>query len=461
MTSYPYYAKFTEPGDRTYFKHVDCNLEWAHREGTRVETIQGSVSLNNEDNENCTLVLQGFYNILSQYLQQRADTSIRSSNRHIEAQNNKEDQPNLISSQYPTVVQEKTPCNKGRARILSLLLPHRSTSPATQVRRTIFPQVVIVRNSIIENLAISTYEEICKAYRNLTATPKSPSGHSNRYRGIKQAFLAKVYINYQFFIQKAFIRQLSQDNNLVRREVQKFQDYPKGKIQGFINQQRTYVISQIKHLQEVQKAIEIQAYAPVPDKGLPSRSYFTNKGKHPKRTGAWQEQNADYTQSDALSRLANEITLEPDKLHHFLNSPHPTVGSPTNTEPSPRSRSNTLQASDVSVYPSPTPATRRSKRDRNKTKRIQLVVPGTQNPGTQPAHPDLCTPTPTSYRRLPDTQISFIVLLFCSNSVLNCCCYSLKSLVCTLSFVLLFGRLLSSHDGTMTRGRGGLCRCKK
>jgi hypothetical protein len=69
MISYPYYAKFTEPGDRTYFKHVDCNLEWAHREGTRVETIQGSVSLNNEDNETCTLVLQGFYNILPQYLQ--------------------------------------------------------------------------------------------------------------------------------------------------------------------------------------------------------------------------------------------------------------------------------------------------------------------------------------------------------------------------------------------------------
>lgn len=90
LISYPYYAKYTVPGDMTYFRHVDCNLEWAHRDGLGSQMIQGSVSLDNEDKKNCTEVLYGFHRIIPQYLQWRKESGSRESSGLIEAWDDKD-----------------------------------------------------------------------------------------------------------------------------------------------------------------------------------------------------------------------------------------------------------------------------------------------------------------------------------------------------------------------------------
>ena len=61
-----------------------------------------------------------------------------------------------------------------------------------------------------------------------------------------------------------------------------------------------------------------------------------------------------------MSRLADEIGLEPDEIYQFTNNTQTSVASPTHTHPTLRARSNTLPASDTAN--SPTPATRRSER---------------------------------------------------------------------------------------------------
>ena len=67
LISYPYYTKFTKPGDRTYFRHIDLNIAQAVHSQQGVAMIQGSVSWDDEDDKNCTEMLDGFHNYLEEY----------------------------------------------------------------------------------------------------------------------------------------------------------------------------------------------------------------------------------------------------------------------------------------------------------------------------------------------------------------------------------------------------------
>ncbi|RYN41670.1 hypothetical protein AA0114_g10631 [Alternaria tenuissima] len=361
MISYPYYAKYATPGDKTYFRHVDCNVEWAHREGKGRDMIQGSVSLDDEDLNNCTQVLRGFHNILPQYLSWRAASGSRESQGLIEAWDDKDHWPAEIASQHPTVKWVNMPCKKGMVRISNPIMPHGSTGPATIVRRTILPWFVMVRNGVMENPAMGTYEEICAAHRNLTSTSKSPSGHPNKYGGIKWAFPADLHIDLRSWIQKALVGQCDWDNRLVQLELINIMVNDEQYVMDFIRTHRNHVKAQIKELWETQKLLERKAFAADESTGAPCRSYFDNKGVHPKE-GAWASWDSDFTQSDALSRLEDELALEPDERYHFRLSNQSSVGSPTHTHSQIRSRSNTIVSTDTAVPPTPTPAQRRSER---------------------------------------------------------------------------------------------------
>ena len=67
LVSYPYYAKFAVEGDSTYFRHIDVNIPdlLAHARGS--SQIQGTVSLDNETEDNCTVLLPGMHKKLQQW----------------------------------------------------------------------------------------------------------------------------------------------------------------------------------------------------------------------------------------------------------------------------------------------------------------------------------------------------------------------------------------------------------
>jgi hypothetical protein len=67
LISYPYYTKYTRPGDSTYFRHIDLNIADAVYTGRGVDIIQGSVSWDDEDDDNCTEMFEGFYRIIADY----------------------------------------------------------------------------------------------------------------------------------------------------------------------------------------------------------------------------------------------------------------------------------------------------------------------------------------------------------------------------------------------------------
>ena len=55
LLSYPYYAKYAIPGDRTYFRHIDMNVPQYLRTGHGINIIQGGVSLDDATRSKITI----------------------------------------------------------------------------------------------------------------------------------------------------------------------------------------------------------------------------------------------------------------------------------------------------------------------------------------------------------------------------------------------------------------------
>ena len=54
---YPYYTKYAREGDRTFFRHIDMSIPLYLEDGHGVAIIQGSVSLDDEDEDGCTEIV--------------------------------------------------------------------------------------------------------------------------------------------------------------------------------------------------------------------------------------------------------------------------------------------------------------------------------------------------------------------------------------------------------------------
>ena len=61
LITYPYYVKYAQPGDETFFRHCDVNIPALLKEGRGANLIQGSLSLDDENEDNCTKILPGFH----------------------------------------------------------------------------------------------------------------------------------------------------------------------------------------------------------------------------------------------------------------------------------------------------------------------------------------------------------------------------------------------------------------
>lgn len=58
LISYPYYSKFQKAGDSTFFRHIDLNMPRLQADFRGANIIQGSVFLNNEDENSSTVQIR-------------------------------------------------------------------------------------------------------------------------------------------------------------------------------------------------------------------------------------------------------------------------------------------------------------------------------------------------------------------------------------------------------------------
>jgi hypothetical protein len=196
LMTYPYYAKLSQAGDSTFFRHIDLNITQYLIDGRGGAMIQGSVSLDDETLTMCTEMLLGMH--LPGKIQEwygRVKERIKDKNI-LDAFVNRIQDKKIWSAEDAAHFGrdfEPVPCKAGDARISSPLLPHGSTSmPAKGIRRTLLPWFVAIQDNHedMETIEMGTWEEIAAAHRALEAAKRSPSGKPNVYGGIPYRFPA-------------------------------------------------------------------------------------------------------------------------------------------------------------------------------------------------------------------------------------------------------------------------------
>lgn len=59
--------KYTVAPNQTEFRHIDINIDRCAKEGHGKNMIQGSVSFDDEDNENCTIIVPRMHQYLEEW----------------------------------------------------------------------------------------------------------------------------------------------------------------------------------------------------------------------------------------------------------------------------------------------------------------------------------------------------------------------------------------------------------
>jgi hypothetical protein len=178
LISYPYYTKYTQPGDKMGFCHIDVNIPKLLYEGRGRYMIQGSVSLDDESEIDSTIIIKGFHKeetIKGWY--ERWKTALPNGHVHNFRKVYNQDDVKKYGDFTPV------PCKAGQVRITTPHLPHGAQGPAAGYRRTILPWYVRVQgdNETLEIVEAGTWSELSLTHTAKTMPPATPSGYKVQY----------------------------------------------------------------------------------------------------------------------------------------------------------------------------------------------------------------------------------------------------------------------------------------
>ena len=191
LVSYPYYCKYAKQGDSTAFKHIDVNIPRLLKEGRGANMIHGSLSLEDERPDNCTIMLHGMQHHLGAWWDDLKARGLATDGfvHKFEARHFTEADKEKFKVDWVDV-----PCKAGDVRISLPHLPYGSHGPCKATRRTLLPWYVALQEDLktLEVEEGGQWEELATAHRDLVAPPRTPSGLANMYGRIPFAFPAAV-----------------------------------------------------------------------------------------------------------------------------------------------------------------------------------------------------------------------------------------------------------------------------
>lgn len=191
LVSYPYYAKYASKGDQTFFRHIDVNIPDLIATNRGASMIQGTVSLDDEDDSNCTEILPGMHRHLHTWWD-RVVARGKDTNGFVHRIST--DVYSNDDIDFFGIDWTKQPCPRGGIRVTLPHLPHGAQGPSSCTRRTMLPWFVAVQDDHeqLETVEAGTWSQLATAHRDLVAPHSSPSGLSNRYGAIPYRFPAAV-----------------------------------------------------------------------------------------------------------------------------------------------------------------------------------------------------------------------------------------------------------------------------
>jgi hypothetical protein len=217
LVSYPYYAKYAVQGDNTYFRHIDLNVPELIANDRGQNMIQGSVSLDDEDKTNCTVILPGMQHKLKEWWPrvvargQGTDGFVHRISDQVFSKKDAED----LGIDW-----KRVPCRRGEVRVTLPQLPHGADGPSTGVRRTMLPWFVGLQDDLetLEVVEGGTWDMLSRSHRDMTAPEATPSGLANRYGAIPYRFPASVELSGLGALSDALVCRRRWDSALVIRD---------------------------------------------------------------------------------------------------------------------------------------------------------------------------------------------------------------------------------------------------
>jgi hypothetical protein len=149
--------------------------------------IQGTVSLDHENADDCTVILPGLHKHIKEW-----DTVLTESGLSTAALVHRID-GNMFTAEDEKPFGTKwtpQPCQRGQVRVTPHL-PHGACDPAKCTRHTMLPWFCGLQSDLetLEVVESGTRSELSVAHRDMVAAHLSPSGLTNRYGAIPFAFL--------------------------------------------------------------------------------------------------------------------------------------------------------------------------------------------------------------------------------------------------------------------------------
>ena len=204
----PYYIKYTTTRDLTAFRHLDQNaLKMLQGLGTSI--IQGSLALTPETLDNYTILVPSMHKQFLEQVEDLQNTRLELlKTRHVIDINQQNLSNTNLYKHYAS--QKKVPCQARQVQILEPRLAYRSIRLTKGLRINYFPQFVCLNINNNVELGRNSFEDLTKAYYNLTMPPKTLSRHPFSYGRLYRPFLASIRFNCLGPILKCLIGQIEQ-----------------------------------------------------------------------------------------------------------------------------------------------------------------------------------------------------------------------------------------------------------
>ena len=214
LVAYPYYVKYSRPHDPCFFRHIDINIPSLLKSGRGGSTIQGAVSLTDETEGHCTVIVPGFHRHIAEWWGKVCERGQETDGHvhNVRDTYTKEDQRQFGNW-------ERIPILHGDARITRPEIIHGSTDNEDgSFRRTILPWFVGVQEDM-ENLDMmesDKFSDLTLAHATQTAPDVTPSGWTNRYGAIPFRFPPTTQVYLQSPISNALVCRTSWHDPLVQ-----------------------------------------------------------------------------------------------------------------------------------------------------------------------------------------------------------------------------------------------------
>ncbi|KAI9766034.1 MAG: hypothetical protein M1839_005264 [Geoglossum umbratile] len=150
LICYPYYVKYQVEGESTGFAHLDINVDKFVETGWGKDIIQGSLSLDDENDSGYTTNAKKTY---------------------------------LLADQQDSGRLVPVPCKRGTVRITIPEILHGSTPFAKNIRRTLFNWCTGIRadHQKLDIEEAETWNQVAQCHQSMEAPMKSTSGEGFRY----------------------------------------------------------------------------------------------------------------------------------------------------------------------------------------------------------------------------------------------------------------------------------------